>query len=280
MKEGLSLRDRALLMVLGIVVLYVVAALVWFMSVQQKWNVSLRKYHSAVKKYEQENHLISQTDRWNMEYLNEREKMPMFPEGEDVDTHWMNLMDGLATSNYVAISRRQSGREESKGDVFELPIEVSGWEGSLEGLVKFLWDLQSDGRAMMDVSAITMRPSQKKGFLRGTFTLTCAYMRGEKDDDDEGEEASDEGGVVEPTAADGMSDDDAQDDAEDGAEQPSAAPSPVAAPSPAATNAADAVSEVSEKAVTAEGQVEPQAAAAPGTPAVVEKKVAEPAAEE
>ena len=194
MKEGLSLRDRALLMILGVVVLYVAAGLAWIMSVQNKWTVSLKKYRDAVKKYERENDLIAQSDRWNMEYISEKEKMPMFPEGMDVDTHWMNLMDNLATTNYIAISRRQYGKEVSKGDVFELPVEVSGWEGSLEGLVKFLWDVQSNDQSMMDVSAITMRPSQKKGFLKGTFTLTCAYMRGEvsQDDDDDDDESGKE----------------------------------------------------------------------------------------
>jgi len=219
MKDGLSLRDRALLMILGVVVLYVVAGLFWMMSVQRKWTVSLKKYKDAVKKYERENALIAQTDRWNMEYISEKEKMPMFPEGEDVDTHWMNLMDTLATTNYIAISRRQYGKEVSKGDVFELPVEVSSWEGSLEGLVKFLWDVQSNGQSMMDVSSITMRPSQKKGFLKGTFTLTCAYMRGDvaQDEDDESETTGP--GV----ALSDMSDDDKteeDDDAEPGMSSP------------------------------------------------------------
>ena len=218
MKEGLSLRDRALLMILGIAVLYVAAGLAWIMSVQHKWTVSLKKYRDAVKKYERENDLIAQTDRWNMEYISEKEKMPMFPEGEDVDTHWMNLMDNLATTNYIAISRRQYGKEVAKGDVFELPVEVSGWEGSLEGLVKFLWDVQSNGQSMMDVSAITIRPSQKKGFLKGTFTLTCAYMRGDVQQDDE-EDAPGEskpGEAAMPTG--GMGDSDPGEDADEKSE--------------------------------------------------------------
>ena len=221
MKEGLSLRDRALLMILGIVVLYVAAGLAWIMSVQHKWTVSLKKYKDTVKKYERENDLIAETDRWNMEYLSEKEKMPMFPEGEDVDTHWLNMMDNLATTNYIAISRRQYGKEVAKGDVFELPVEVSGWEGSLEGLVKFLWDVQSNGQSMMDVSAITMRPSQKKGFLKGTFTLTCAYMRGEvQQGDDEGE----------PAAAQTQSGDSAEGGAEGAAAEGAAAPDGAGAP--------------------------------------------------
>ena len=193
MKEGLSLRDRALLMILGVVVLYLAAGFVWLFSLQHKWSVSLRKHRDAVKKYERENVLIAEADRWNMEYLSEKEKMPMFPEGEDVDTHWMNLMDSLATTNWVSISRRQSGKEIAKGDVYELPVEVSSWEGSLEGLVKFLWDVQSNGQSMMDISALTMRPSQRKGFLKGTFTLTCAYMRGESQKDDDGADTMDSG---------------------------------------------------------------------------------------
>ena len=32
---------------------------------------------------------------------------------------------------------------------------------------------------MFDVQAIMMRPSARKGALRGSFTLSCAYMRGE-----------------------------------------------------------------------------------------------------
>ena len=196
MKEGLSLRDRALLMILGVVVLYVAGGLVWMMSLQHKWSASMKKYTAAVKKYERENVLIAEADRWNMEYISEKEKMPMFPEGEDVDTHWMDLMDRLATTNYIAISRRQYGKEESKGDVFELPVEVGGWEGSLEGLVQFLWDVQSNEQSMMDVSALTMRPSQKRGFLKGTFTLSCAYMRGDVESGDD----------VEPEQEDGVPD--------------------------------------------------------------------------
>lgn len=195
MKDGLSLRDRAILAVFGMALLYVVAAAAWFLSVRQKWTVALRKLRAETAKVERENRLIGETDRWNMEYLAEKAKMPQFPEGMDVDTHWLNAMDALATTNYFSISKRQAGREEAVGDVFEQPIDVS-WEGSLESLVRFMWDIQVADGTMMDVKSLTVRPSSKKGFLKGSMTLSCAYMRGtppEADDEAEGpEEAEDE----------------------------------------------------------------------------------------
>lgn len=93
-------------------------------------------------------------------------------------------MDSLATANNLSISRRQAGKEISVGDVYELPIEVKDWEGSLESLVKFLYALQSDDGAMLNVRALYMRPSSRRGFLKGTFTLACAYMRGKGAKDD------------------------------------------------------------------------------------------------
>ena len=61
------------------------------------------------------------------------------------------------------------------GDVFELPIEVRDWEGSLEALVGFLFELQSQG-AMLDIRHLVMKPNEKK-VLRGRFVLYCAYTR-------------------------------------------------------------------------------------------------------
>jgi len=87
-------------------------------------------------------------------------------------------MDSVATRNGFTIARRQTGKEAEVGDVYELPIDCKDWEGSLESLVKFLYDLNREG-AMLDVRQLYVRPSNKPGYLKGTFTLYCAYMRGD-----------------------------------------------------------------------------------------------------
>ena len=62
-------------------------------------------------------------------------------------------------------------------DVKELPIKASGCEGSLEALVKFMHALENSTDGMFDVKEISIRPSQKKGYLKGSLSITCAYMK-------------------------------------------------------------------------------------------------------
>ena len=57
--------------------------------------------------------------------------------------------------------------------------------GGLEPLVKFLYELEHAEEAMFDVQSLVIRPSSHKGFLKGSFTLACAYMRGDVENDDE-----------------------------------------------------------------------------------------------
>ena len=105
--------------------------------------------------------------------------MPIFEAGKNTDTTWLAKMDEIAAKNFIQISNRQAGTEVEAGEVLELPIEVKNWEGALESLVHFIYELENSGAGMFDVRAISFKPSGKKGYLKGSFTLTCAYMRGD-----------------------------------------------------------------------------------------------------
>ncbi len=191
MAFGSSMKDKAVLAIGGMAVLYAAAGFLWFKALTDKasdWNKSQRKYEDAVKQYRRERALIAKRAYWEDAYESERSKMPMFPEGETVGTHWLGRMDAIANENHMAISTRAAGNEEEVGDVFELPVEVKSWEGALESLVKFLYALEHAEEAMFDVKAIDIRTSSHKGYLKGQFTLTCAYMRGDVEEaDEEGE---------------------------------------------------------------------------------------------
>jgi Tfp pilus assembly protein PilO len=172
-------REKTMLLVAVVAVLYAAAALS-YKKQAANWKSSERLYRSAQKKVQEERALIAARDEWLARYEQMRGLMPVFPYDQDVDTHWLNIMDAAATRNGLTIARRQTGKEVEVGDVFELPIECKGWEGTLEALVKFLYDLQGEG-AMLDVRQLFIQPvSGRPGYLRGTFTLTCAYMRGEE----------------------------------------------------------------------------------------------------
>lgn len=186
MAFGSSMRDRAIAVTVVMAIMYVVAGALWYVGLTDKgsfWNKSQKNYQSQREKFQRERKLISQRLMWNEAYDEEREKMPTFPEGEAVDTHWLAKMDSVATENHVAIGTRQPGQEKEVGDVYELQVEVKNWEAALEPLVKFLYGLEHAEEAMFDIQSIVMRPSSHKGFIKGSFTLTCAYMRGDVDDD-------------------------------------------------------------------------------------------------
>ena len=121
--------------------------------------------------------LIAQRADWESQYAQLQNLMPVFEPDRRVDTYWLAIMDRLAAKNNIAIIRRQIGEEKQAGDVFEMAIDCKDWEGSLEGLVGFLYDLQAEG-AMLDVRGMFIRPTPNKpGLLRGSFTLYCAYLR-------------------------------------------------------------------------------------------------------
>lgn len=170
-------REKNMLLIAVVALLYAAAALS-YKKQMTNWKAAERIYRSAQKKVQEERALIAARDEWNARYAQMRDLMPVFPYEQDVDTYWLNVMDAAASRNGLMIARRQANKEVEVGDVYELPIECKDWEGTLEALVKFLYDLHKEG-AMLDVRQLFIRPANRPGYLKGTFTLYCAYMRGD-----------------------------------------------------------------------------------------------------
>ncbi len=173
----MSLKEQAVLAVLGVILLYAAAIGLWFMRQDAEWKKSAKAYHKAEQRYRDELKLIGEKSKWTEAYEVEKSRMPLFEEGKSTDTTWLQKMDELAKKHLVSISQRQGGKEVEAGEVLELPIEVRSWEGALEPLVKFIHELENTDDGMFDVKAISFKPSNKPGYLKGSFTLTCAYMR-------------------------------------------------------------------------------------------------------
>ena len=170
-------KEKNMLMVTVVLVLYAVAALC-YKGQREKWEKSQHAYMLNQEKYSAECDLIDAKAEWSGKYQRMCSLMPIFPYEKDVDTHWLNIMDTVASKNALSISRRQTGKEVEAGDVYELPIDCKNWEGTLESLVTFLYGLRQAG-AMVDVRQLYVRAATHPGYLKGTFSLNCAYMRGE-----------------------------------------------------------------------------------------------------
>ena len=171
-------RERGLRLVAAIVIAFGILGL---FSRRQLDNFRLNRQQlereRATLKFERQ--MIAAKPDLQRQYDELRTLMPVFKPDKAVDTHWLSIMDDIASKQHLNISRRQAGREEQSGEVYEFAIECREWDGRLDSLVHFLYDLEREG-VMLDVRHLYVRPHQSApGFLRGSFTLYCAYMRDE-----------------------------------------------------------------------------------------------------
>ena len=174
---GKTLREKAILAMLGVIALYAFAVILWFASAESSWKKAAKAYDKAKKTYLSEVKLIGEKQKWTEAYENEKATMPTFEAGKATDTTWRRKLDEIAAKHLIVISSAQTGKETEAGDVLGLPIEVKTWEGCLESLVKFMHELENTTDGMFDITQLNFKPSSKKGYLRGSFTLNCAYMR-------------------------------------------------------------------------------------------------------
>lgn len=150
-----------------------------YLLVRPKWDETkaVRDEQAHVRKeLEQYRVLALEKDKWRKEMESVRGMLAKYPADQAMDVVWLSAMDNKAKKNGVNITRRKSGEEKQVGDVYELPIECSDWDGSLAGLAHFLFELQTEG-AMFDVRQLTIKQVRGSGQLRGGFTLFCAYIK-------------------------------------------------------------------------------------------------------
>ena len=176
----MGLREKAIVSVLLVVAMYAVAAATWFMYSERAWKKAKGRYESACKTFRRESEMIANKDKYVEDYEKAKEFMPTFEAAKTTEATWLKKMREIAVKNLIVISQDEAKEEIVGDDVQELPIEVRTWEGSLEALVKFMHELENTDEGMFAMTELNFKPSSKKGYLRGSFTLNCAYMRENK----------------------------------------------------------------------------------------------------
>jgi len=119
--------------------------------------------------------LVEERGEWEAQMEAMQALMPLFPRDKRMDVHWLSEVEGKATRHDLKILRHEVGSEQREGPIFELPVYCRRWEGTLDALVYFLFDLQSEG-AMLDVRYLHIKPKDKV-IHDGRFDLFCAYRR-------------------------------------------------------------------------------------------------------
>ena len=175
--SGMGLKEKAVLSAVAVVVLYAAAAAVWLLHSERAWKTARRKYEEASKTCARERRLIGEKAKWEEAYESEKAQMPTFDAGKSTDTAWLRKMEEIAQRNLILLGQHQAEAEVDADDVKELPVKVTGSEGSLEALVRFMHELENTDDGMFSITQLRAKPSRKPGYLSIDFTLNCAYMR-------------------------------------------------------------------------------------------------------
>ena len=161
-----SPREKTAIAVVVVTLLYAAAVAVWFLHSERAWHKARQNYETAAKTCAKERKLIG-----------EKAQMPTFDAGRSTDTAWLRKLEEIAQRNLIQLGQHHASAEVDVDDVKELPIVVSGCEGSLEALVKFMHELENSDDGMFSITQLRARPSRKQGYLNLDFTINCAYMR-------------------------------------------------------------------------------------------------------
>ena len=102
--------------------------------------------------------------------------MPSYPLDLDVTSQLLRNLQQTADKQGLNLVRVEPDEEVSVGDLYEVSITCS-WEGSLDALVKFLYDVQAES-GMVDIRQITVTPTRgQDGRLKGNMVVDYAYSR-------------------------------------------------------------------------------------------------------
>ncbi len=169
----ISPREMVLVWITGTIALMGLTFLLCAPRIKE-WKSFQAKQSEINRKIEVTQNLVSQAPKWDARLAEIRKKLPLYAPEKDVTADLLIKIEKIATAHGLNLISRDVEKETVKGDMYELAANCK-WEGKLESLVRFLFDLQKED-AILDVSQLSVSPSEKKG-LRGSFTVYCSYSR-------------------------------------------------------------------------------------------------------
>ena len=140
----------------------------------EEWKDLRSRQEEAQRKIDAAQRLIDPGPQWNAKLADLRKKLPAYPANKDVTADLGIKIDNIAKAHDLKITSSDTDKESLKGEMYELAT-ICKWEGKLDAVVRFLFDLQNED-AILDVSQMTASPNERK-VLRGSFTVYCSYSR-------------------------------------------------------------------------------------------------------
>ena len=120
--------------------------------------------------------ILAEKDVWYARLEELQSQLPLYDEKTSITAELLKLIKRTADEHGLDLVRTQPYREEQTGSLYELGVSCN-WEGKLESLVRFLYDLQKQG-VRFDVLQLNAQPdAQRDRILKGSMIIDCAYRK-------------------------------------------------------------------------------------------------------
>lgn len=120
--------------------------------------------------------ILEEKEGWTGRLEDLQAQLPVYDAKTSITAELLKEIKHIADKHGVDLLRTQPYREEQIGTLFELGVSCN-WEGRLDELIHFLYDLQSQG-LRFDVRQINITPDAKReGILKGSVIIDCAYRK-------------------------------------------------------------------------------------------------------
>lgn len=121
--------------------------------------------------------ILSEKDSWYSRLEELQAQLPVYDEKTSITAELLKLIKRTADSHNLDLVRTQPYNEKQVGALYELGVSCN-WEGPLDALVHFLYDLQKQG-VRFDVLQLNAQPDARRDrILKGSMIINCAYRKG------------------------------------------------------------------------------------------------------
>lgn len=122
--------------------------------------------------------LLAREEQWRERVERLRARLPEYAGDERVASTIMKTLEARAAEAGLDLLKATPEKERPVGELYEITINYR-WEGSLNSLVRFLYNLQSKS-VNMEIGKLSASPASRPGEklrLKGGLTIDVAYTR-------------------------------------------------------------------------------------------------------
>jgi hypothetical protein len=171
----ISKREMLLCLATLIAVLFGVTYWLAGTRIAEQRHIKMEKAR-LLRQIEVHKRIIAEKENWYGRLKELQDQLPVFDEKISITAELLKNIKRVADDTRVDLVRTQPYSEKQIGTLYELGVSCN-WEGTLDSLVHFLYELQKQG-IRFDVQQLSIQPDpQRDRVLKGSLMINCAYRK-------------------------------------------------------------------------------------------------------